>query len=287
MPGGCHQLLPSFLHLIRALKTEGRSFSLSFRTFGGDSAGVIKEYNSLCEGRHPLFAGSSDKIVLDGSDGQRDMRIHIVGTWVRTGENADELLLALGTHEQPPNDATTAAQRAAQSSTPARRPGAGAAVGLRDYYPAWEAKDCTAAGGKPLFLERDNPEVLQIIFDDHILPNDAHIVDARRAEQPMAPPLPIAATFNTHLIRAEPFKSILDRGYFPDAVTRAEERWRQSAARRAKLCQALGNYEKLVAQLGERDAPGEHTAYVPHAQSTTVLLASDAHTFEHDEEGGH
>ena len=35
---GCCKLLPSFLHLIRQLKSEGRSFSLSFRTFGGDLA---------------------------------------------------------------------------------------------------------------------------------------------------------------------------------------------------------------------------------------------------------
>ena len=71
------------------------------------------------------------------------------------------------------------------------RPGTGATFGLRDCYPAWEALGCTAARGKPLHLERDNPELLQLMFDDHILPSDAHIVDVRRAERPDAPQCPL------------------------------------------------------------------------------------------------
>lgn len=311
---GCYQLLPSFLQLIRQLKSEGRSFSLSFRTFGGDLAGVLREYNALCEGRHPLFASAPEKIVLDGSDGHPDMRIategagaaKAIGTWVRAGAGGAELYLALGTHEQPPKDLATSPRsfysdregvellegRAAikRVAEVLHAPGRGAALGLRDYYPAWEASGYTAAGGKPLYVECDRPDLLQIMFDDHILPSDAHIVDARRAERPEAPPLPIAATFNKHLVRAEPFKSILDKQYFRDAIARAEGLWRQSAARRAKLVRALSDYERLLAHLGTT-RQGEPAAYVPHAQSQAVLLASDAHAFErlhrpqHDEEG--
>ena len=47
------------------------------------------------------------------------------------------------------------------------------------------------------------------------------------AEAPAEAPLPIAATFGVHLIRAEPFLSISRRDYFLDAIevtlARAEE----------------------------------------------------------------
>ena len=51
-----------------------------------------------------------------------------------------------------------------------------------------------------------------MFFDDHILPNDAHIVDVRRADAPAAAPMPIGAVYGIHLLRAEPLSSIVDRG---------------------------------------------------------------------------
>jgi len=304
VPGGVHQLLPSFLHLIRALKMAGTSFSLSFRTFGGDSAGVIKEYNALCEGRHPLFGSDAPKVVLDGSDGLPDMRIKMeggagLGTWIREGD--DQLMLVLGTHDQPPKDAPSSrgfydgkegvrildgAKAIAHVASVLHKPGSGAALGLRDYYPAWEAKACTADGGKPLYLEPDNPDLLQIFFDDHILPSDAHIVDVRRAHLPTAPPLPIAATFNTHLVRAEPFKSILDQGFFTAAIERSELRWRKTAAHRAALARALGDFEKLSAHL-KTSKDAEKKTYVSHMETATVTLASDFKDHDHPDEHLH
>ena len=42
---------------------------------------------------------------------------------------------------------------------------------------------------------------------DHITSHDAHIIDCRRAADPDAEPLPIAATLGIHLVKAEPVRS--------------------------------------------------------------------------------
>ena len=46
-----------------------------FRTFGKDLPKLAAEYNALCEGTHPLFPGRV--LVLDGTDGQPDMRMDL------------------------------------------------------------------------------------------------------------------------------------------------------------------------------------------------------------------
>ena len=101
---------------------------------------------------------------------------------------------------------------------------------LRDFYAGWEATGCQAHGGKPILLHRQ-PDAMQIFFDDHVTAHDAHIVDARRADAPTASPLPIAATLNVHLIKAEPIDSINKRSYFLDAIAAAENKWRTQAVR--------------------------------------------------------
>ena len=107
----------------------------------------------------------------------------------------------------------------------------------------WAATGCKATGGKPLLLEPDNQELLQLFFDDHITPrwharfpglhrfdfllsthfyfpsnSDAHIVDVRRATSSTKTTadsvLPIGAVFNIHLIQAQPLHSITDPEYF-------------------------------------------------------------------------
>jgi hypothetical protein len=122
-------------------------------------------------------------------------------------------------------------------------PAAPRTLALRDYYSGWEAVGCQAHGGKPLLL-KSSPTELQMFFDgelctnrcrpsiphplpspfpfpsqppptpsldnprtDHITSHDAHIIDCRRAADPDAEPLPIAATLGIHLVKAEPVRS--------------------------------------------------------------------------------
>jgi len=300
--GGNFCLLPSFLVLIRWLKLCKRSFSLCFRTFGLDLTKIAKEYNALCEDKHPLFAPGSDwakqarfgldaenglaGIVMDGSDGFPDMRLNLspgsggLGTWIR-GDTG--MKLVFGDLRQPPQDRTcskTLAEFYAESPTsPANLKGGlhscadlyagladnaivdvdivegaapirdrlrellhrrdhGRSLALRDYYPAWEESGRTAAGGKPLFVEFGDTSVLQIFWDDHILPNDAHIVDIKHAEHPDWS-TPISQVWGVHAVRAQPLASVTDPLYFVKSFKNSEERWRAACRRRRLLGDSL------------------------------------------------
>lgn len=302
-------LLPSFLRLLWRLSSEGRSFTVVFRTFGHDLDQFVVEYNALWEARHPLFPlrGQPGAVVRDGSDGGPDMRVRLrsmdgCGTYHRTGTGAGEqdLVLVMGTIEQP-EQATVDGRKSYEARIAAgeplrlirgsegireylaeqtRRP---QTLALRDFYQGWEQAACTAPGGKSLLVEDDAPDVLQIFFDDHILPLDAKIVDARRAKAG-APALPIAAVYGSHLIRAEPLRAIGEPDYFYEAVVEAEKRWRERGSRLCALARALGDLDHLRKALAALSTHGatKNLSYTPHQQSDAVLLTSSEVTFEDD-----
>lgn len=300
-------LLPSFLRLLHRLASEGRSFTVVFRTFGHDLGMLAKEYNAFWEAQHPLFPlrGQAGAVVGDGSDGSPDMRMRLpsvdgCGTFHRTGTGVGEenLVLIMGTIDQPEH-ATIEGRRSyearIEAGDPIRLVRGGAAIAqylgeqtrrpqtlaLRDFYRGWEMATCTAPGGKPLLIEEAAQDVLQIFFDDHILPSDAKIVCAHPTTED-TPMLPIAAIYGSHLIRAEPLRSIGEPDYFYDAVMDAESRWRQRGALRQTLARALSDLAHLRRALGVVSASGttKELDYTPYQQSDTVLLASSDATFE-------
>ncbi len=210
--------------------------------------------------------------------------------------------LVLGTIEQPPREQSAAdalepfysasglaveivrGPEAAMARLRERlhTPGAGCTLALRDYFPGWEASGCKAAGGKPLFTEVENNSIFQVFFDDHINAHDAHIVDARRANMPSGPPLPISATFGTHLVRAEPLLSISTPGYFIERVAQAEAGWRAACRRRSALVTALSDHGRLLARAGAASA--DKPKYVPHAALASVRNATDVTAADEDED---
>lgn len=319
LQGGNRLLLQSFLEMLRGLKLAGRSFSICFRTFGSDLGKIAGEFNALCENRHPLFA--EEDVVLDGSDGAPDMRLKVepgarsCGTWVRQG---NDISLVFGTIEQPPlekakaealsefyaqvgaDDAADASAKGdqvciASGSSAVRdelrsilhRPGAGCTLALRDYYDGWSATGCHSEGGKPLFLEHRDTDVLQIFFDDHVLPNDLHIIDCRLAEEP-GQPVPIARVFGVHVVRAEPLYAIRDPRYFLDAVAAAETQWRSSCRRRRELAEAMANYASQAAFAAanhlDHSSTFTRSMYTPHSQCDFVKLRSDANALDDDDD---
>ena len=120
-----------------------------------------------------------------------------------------------------------------------------------------------------------------MFFDDHILPNDAHIVDVRRADAPSTAPVPIGAVYGINLLRAVPLSSIVDRGYFLGAVAAAEDAWRLSGSRRRAIARVLAaGASATVAGEGagagaEAGSEANRLAYVPHAQTQAVTMTSD------------
>jgi hypothetical protein len=47
----------SLFRLMIELQNKNRIYTLIFRAFGTDFDAAIKEFNSLCEGEHPIFSG--------------------------------------------------------------------------------------------------------------------------------------------------------------------------------------------------------------------------------------
>ena len=52
---GFYHILPSFFKMLAVLCERGTDFRLIFRTFGSDTANVVTEFNTFCNGEHPLF----------------------------------------------------------------------------------------------------------------------------------------------------------------------------------------------------------------------------------------
>lgn len=114
-PGGHYLLIPSFFELMDVLDSRGIDFRVVFRTFGHDLPVVCRsysmrfwiierneylihvfayrEFNLMCEGKHPLMKGRR----MDGTNGSVDRRIrlpHHTGSIYRSGEGINDVLLS-------------------------------------------------------------------------------------------------------------------------------------------------------------------------------------------------
>jgi len=160
------------------------------------------------------------------------------------------------------------------------QPSAGRCLALRDYYPAWAEAGRKAEAGKPLFLESKDTKVLQIFFDDHILPHDACIVDVRHADELSSPqarsPPPVGSVFGMHLVRAEPLRSIMETDYFLDAISAAEHKWKAAWKRRRLFRTVL--LEKTEDQMKEAHHMAKSPSYVPYAMCDLVTMRSDTNS---------
>ena len=133
-----------------------------------------------------------------------------------------------------------------------------------------------------MFLNDDGTNSrLQVFFDDHILPADAHIVDVRWASEPTAPPVTMASLYNRHLVRAEPLNSISDIDYFYKAVLQCQTAWLAALQRQYKLAHALRDYQALKNAIENKDANKTHT---PYQQTSAVTMSTNVNTFDEEEE---
>ena len=238
---GLHQgrvrLLPSFFALLRHLQGEGRAVSLVFRTYGSDIPEIAVELNAFCEGRHPLHpevrmdgGGEGADMRLDLDDPTRFGAIHRGG---HGGDEADAVLLALGTLENPegrdrppypcPRSFFEArAHRAITAPGDFRAhlgQGAGT-IGLRDDYAYWARGRFASLAGKPMFIDPADTKVHEIFFDDNVFAEDPRIVDVR--DLASGRPLPLSQTRDRHLVRVSPYNAVLEERYFIERLALCE-----------------------------------------------------------------
>jgi hypothetical protein len=92
---GYFHILPSFFRFVDHLVEQRYDFRIVFRSFGVDTANVLKEFNLYCEGMHPY---QTPKQKLDGSDPLYpiDLRVQLPfqsASILRTSETADGIHL--------------------------------------------------------------------------------------------------------------------------------------------------------------------------------------------------
>jgi len=228
------QIIPAFFELMLSLKRDKRSFTICFRTFGEDLEAVVEELNTFCEGRHPLHPGKR----MDGSDGETDYRIRpgdpekcatyyredsvtalALGTWLSPEREKEP---SLSYYDSVPG--VTVRKGSLQDvyeilKEKTSKPGA---MALRDYFPYWKSKEMNSNGGKLLFYNCSPQAVTHnIFFDDNVRYSNAYIVDARPRESHIRVPF-IASLLQSHVCRAEPLESIMDKQYFVKHVSRLE-----------------------------------------------------------------
>lgn len=243
-------LLPAFFVFVEFMHTRGASFNLVFRTFGDDLERIAHEFNSFCEGRHPYFAS---RCRMDGSDGGVDRRIHLDASTTGTEHAArglrfgtffrsdDVTALVMGTFVQPGDDSEQTmafyeqlapAKLEIHTGLPAIHElltrtwrAQQATLALRDFYPFWFRKCEAASAGKLLPLDPREP-LHTLFFDDNILHDDAHIVDARdvRDGTPLAF---VDGTKGVHLMHVEPLDVILNDQFFVEQFLASSERMLQ------------------------------------------------------------
>ena len=93
-------IFPSLFHLMIELQKKGRIFIIIFRTFGKDFNDLSLEFNSFCEGKHPLY----ENIYFDGSHNSFDHRIikETTGSFHRIlNDDVNNIYLVIGEYDHP------------------------------------------------------------------------------------------------------------------------------------------------------------------------------------------
>lgn len=194
----------SFFRLIATLQKDGRPFSVLFRSFGNDVARVQTEWNTFCEGKHPIYSEWLEGVTMDGeTPGVPDRRI-FEGDSHTLYRDADGPCLGLGVCTNGPFDGAWD-QWGRSKTEEDTREGREYLRGLTDTVEGYEhlqkwmtdlarSTKCGAIkddfawwhhcgeisfAGKLMFV---NSDITQVFFDDNAgssRPDDAKIVDCR------------------------------------------------------------------------------------------------------------
>lgn len=237
----------SLFRLMIELQKKNRIFTLIFRTFGHDFDDVIKEYNSFCEGGHPIFSGENgddkyQKKYFDGTHGSKDYRIkeNNIGIIYRFDEDIDNTFLVLGTMErikvkksdelfsyydeqidQRKIDIIKGGKKMYEYITNNSTSGKINAFCLNDHYETWFKYDKKSFCGKPMLIDPNNKNIEVFFFDDNIDDTDKSIVDCRNAIT--GDVIDSKEIKDKYLIMADTLKAVEDEYYFLKVIEEAEK----------------------------------------------------------------
>ena len=240
-------IIPSFFKLLIYLINNNRLFIIIFRTFGKDFDNVIKEYNSFCEGNHPIFNGQNEnypKIYLNGENGSKDFRIinknKAIGLFYRFGSNVNDIYLVLGSinrinvnscdelyknfEEQLKNNTVTIIKGGINIFKYLKNTVEKDKIRtfiFNDDYSNWFKNDKNSEFGKPLLLYLKDSHIHPIFFDDNIENTKESIVDCKNTDNNTT--MEYIEAIDKYLVQVDTLQACKNENYFIEKLKYAEK----------------------------------------------------------------
>jgi hypothetical protein len=241
LKGPTINMFPTVFSLVASLQRSKRVFAVLFRSFGGDHMKIRDEWNSFCEGTHPVYSHLLEGTgPLDGSNEDTsvpDRRIQGMHTlyrdkdgpilildkitngptdaswdaWAKTKPKPDKdtragrdyikKVLKCKTHEGIPKIQQWMRDHLLKQTTAA----------IKDDWAWWTWNEEKSSCGKLLTLIGGKSPTKQLFYDDNVEADDARIVDCRDAN---GSTMPNQRTLGKLCVKVNPVEAVLDDDYF-------------------------------------------------------------------------
>lgn len=240
-------IFPSLFRLMIELQNANRAFTIIFRTFGNDFDNVIKEYNSFCEGNHPIFSGERGnekypKKYFNGTNNSNDYRIkeNNIGIFYRFDEKINNICLVLGTlqrinvknfdelfsfYEEQMNkkkiNIIKGGKKIYEYMINSSSVDKINSFCINDHYETWFKYDKKSICGKPMLIDPENKNVEIFFFDDNITNSDKSIVDCRNINT--GDIIESKDIKEKYLLTTDTLKAAEDENYYLNFIKQAEK----------------------------------------------------------------
>ena len=226
-------IFPSLFNLMIELQKQKRQFTLIFRTFGQDFSDLYFEFNSFCEGKHPLYKN----IYFDGTHNSLDYRIikETTGSFHRIlNDDVNNIYLVIGEFDRPEFKSHEELfnhynkDKIIRGGKNIFKYIHGFSNGeknnsflISDDYDAWFKHDRQKEYGKPIFFDPENKKYHFIFFDDNIEDKPTSIVDCKNINN--SGTLEYKDIIDKFIIKVDPIQSAINKNYFIDKIKESEE----------------------------------------------------------------
>ena len=227
-------IFPSLFHLMIELTKQGRKFTLIFRTFGKDFSDLSLEFNSFCEGKHPLYKD----IYFDGTHNSYDHRIikETTGSFHRLlNDDVNNIFLVIGEYDHPELNTKEELykyynkNKIIQGGNNIFKYINDFSLGkkhnsffISDDFLAWFKHDRKKEFGKPIFFDPDNKNFHFIFFDDNVGNKPTSIVDCKNIINGQT--LENKDIIGKYLIKVDTVEAAINNNYFIDKIKDSEEK---------------------------------------------------------------
>lgn len=227
-------IFPSLFNLMIELQKQGRLFTIIFRTFGKDFSDLSFEFNSFCEGKHPLYKN----VFFDGTHNSFDHRIikESTGSFHRLlDDNVKNIFLVIGEFDHPEintyeelynyynkNQIIQGGENIFKYINNFNIENKSNSFFISDDFLAWFKHDRKKEYGKPIFFDPDNKKYHFIFFDDNVENKTTSIVDCKNIITGKT--LENEDIIGKYLVKVDPIQASINKNYFLDKIKEAEEK---------------------------------------------------------------